>query len=130
MTTIDFFKKKNEILRETLGLNFDLVPSYQMINIPFKELSIDRPSTSCPYCLEYNNEDTDVEELCSKCPMFLANNSCLEDEDSTWERYVKSISPDEDISSLHTEPTSPAYEQMVKLIEEYNKSNQGDLDEI
>ena len=58
MTTIEFFKRKNQILKEYLGLDFDLVPKEQMRNIPFKELSNETSVGGCPYCVEYLNEIT------------------------------------------------------------------------
>jgi len=114
MTTIEFLKKKNQILREYLGLNFDLVPEEQMINVPFKELSNETSAGGCPYCVEYLNAIT---AECTGCPMTLAGNSCEVDENDTWTRYIS------EVKFTHVEEKSEAYEPMNDLIKEYNESN-------
>lgn len=115
MTTSTFIKRKNKILREYLGLSFDLVPSGQIEDIPAtKRLRLDNGATSCPYCVEFDND-------CDLCPMALAGNQCGSTSNSTWYIYITSISS----YYFHTNSRSPAYEPMVALIEEYNKQFEG-----
>jgi hypothetical protein len=111
MTTSTFIRRKNNILREYLGLNFDLVPPEQIVDIPAtKRLYIDNVARSCPYCVEFEGD-------CDLCPMAIAKNQCEYGATSTWSMYILSIP----FHNRHTRTNSPAYEPMVDLIEEYNK---------
>ena len=111
MTTSTFIRRKNKILREYLGLDFDLVPPEQIEDIPATErLCIDSIARSCPYCVEFNGD-------CDVCPMAIAKNQCNCSANNTWGMYVNSIP----FSNRHTKSSSPAYGPMVNLIEKYNK---------
>ena len=122
MTTTDFLKRKNKILREHLGLTFDLVPESQLTDVPFRWLSIATVADSCPYCQEYlQNEGNN----CKGCPMDEAGNNCISKEDSTWKRYANHCTDtfyvNADANSLHCYIESNAYIPMVELINEYNE---------
>ena len=111
MTDIKYMKEKNTILREYLGLDFDLVPEGQMENCKVQhELELTSlGGDSCPYCMNY------VTEGCIGCPMAEAGNKCCCEEADTWTRYMDMVAFD------HGDPESPAYEPMKKLIEQYNR---------
>ena len=116
MTTTEFFKSKNKILRETLGLDFDLVPESQMVDVPFVELSTESGAHSCPYCMVFLKLD----KICDYCPMAKAGNKCVH-QSSTWTKYCDKI-VSKSGSYMHFYERSKAYEPMVKLINEYNNS--------
>lgn len=114
MTDTDYMKAKNKILREYIGIDFDLVPEDQVENCPEQyELKVDESTGSCPYCLNYLDED------CEHCPMAKADNECTVSEGNTWEKYIKYCRTSK--IPMHCYPESPAYEPMKKLIEQYNK---------
>lgn len=108
MKVSEFIRKKNEILRKTIGIDFDLVPEDQIEECEQFVLSL---NFSCPYCKAYK-------ESCSKCPMDIANNNCV-DKNSTWDEYGIYCSCNNVFT--HNHPASPAYESMKNLIDKYNK---------
>ena len=120
MTTIEFLKEKNRILREELGLPYDLIPIEQMENVRFYALNIDTAEGSCPYCLEFYTGE--IGKPCGTCPMSKAGNECgaiYEDDGDTWTRYTK-YCEDRNIK-IHTFEDSLAYPRMKALIDKYNK---------
>ena len=117
MNSVEFMKSKNQILREFIGIDFDLIPETQMEVVPFIKLSNDLSTNSCPYCKEYLRSSNS----CYQCPMDNGNNNCNE-HGSTWNDYCTFM---EDNKVLpHFDISSPAYEPMNSLIEEYNKSKE------
>jgi hypothetical protein len=127
MTTSEFLRQKNCILRDTIGLNFDLVPEEQIIDLPqnlCKPLSNATTSRSCPYCVGYSS--LNACDHCVMCPMGLAGNRCSfhEKHDNTWQSYVK-YCLDRDIK-LHSDIESPAFHSMCVLIAKYNNELAGE----
>ena len=115
MTVTSYMRSKNKILREHIGIDFDLVPEDQIKECTQYLLSVDDSANSCPYCLEYLEGD------CRGCPMRIAGNECddSDDGDDTWARYIAYA--EEMGIDMHTFPASLAYEPMKKLIEQYNR---------
>jgi len=113
MTTSEFIRKKNEILRKHLGLPFDLVPKDQIKDVTPMGLSIYSSIYSCPYCGAFAD--------CRGCPMAEAGNECHKDPNNTWERYLELDESGQIL--VHTDPKSPAYRPMEALIGEFNESN-------
>ena len=116
MTVIEYMKRKNEILKEYMGIDFDLVPENQLAECKKVRL-YDTSLGSCPYCRVYENNE------CIGCPMANAGNECT-DEKSTWSIYnnfcyIVEIYP-------HSNIRSPAYKPMVELIKQYNKELEED----
>ncbi|MFA7029976.1 MAG: hypothetical protein WC179_06885 [Candidatus Cloacimonadaceae bacterium] len=116
MTVIEYMKRKNEILKEYIGIDFDLIPENQLAECEKIRL-YDTSMGSCPYCLVYADND------CIECPMANAGNNCS-DEKSTWSTYtgfcyITEIYP-------HNNILSPAYKPMVELIVQYNKELEED----
>ena len=111
MTDIKYMREKNKILRECLGLDFDLVPEDQMENCEVQySLGLSTAGgDSCPYCKNYYMDG------CRSCPMAKAYNECCSEEDNTWDRYMDMV------EFYHGHLKSPAYEPMKKLIEQYNR---------
>lgn len=112
MKVSTYIRRKNDILREHLGLDFDLVPEPQIEEVPKRHLSNTTSESSCPYCHIFNSTYTD----CEGCIMDTADNACVA-EDSTWNMYTENTN----ITDCHWMPTSPAYKPMNELITEYNK---------
>lgn len=100
MTIITLLRGKNEILRKWIGIDFDLVPENQMDNLgQYKQVELvnnnKNPALSCPYCMAVDIMG------CGYCPMFKAGNA--------------------NNIPVHTDKSSPAYEPMIELIEQYNR---------
>ena len=71
-----FLLKKNEILREFLETDVDLVPPSQIVEIPLtKKLDTSSSYNMCPYCVFFRGNSDD--DSCSECPMYIAGNSCI-----------------------------------------------------
>ena len=128
MTTTEYMVRKNKILREFLGIDFDLVPESQMVDIKYNELSMFDSQSSCPYCAEYYDEYGKTP--CSGCPMYEANNECEFGTFNTWSQYITACN----VSGVksHMFPESKAYTPVSLLVKEYNLSNEskGVQDEV
>jgi hypothetical protein len=118
MTNIDFMKAKNAILREHIGIDFDMIPESQMVETGNQfELNVNGSARSCVYCVEFPDE-------CDICPMYLAGNGCTRqlgndyNPDSTYGKYI-SYCERNDIRT-HDNESSPAYLPMKELIDRYN----------
>jgi hypothetical protein len=123
MKTSQFLREKNRILRETIGLDFDLVPEEQIVDLPehlMKPLSNASSSQSCPYCVGYFNY-SDEYNTCGMCPMNLAGNKCSYNgfHDNTWKRYMQHCLFNN--TYMHTDQESPAFRRMKALIKTYNE---------
>jgi hypothetical protein len=121
MTTSVFLREKNIILRDTIGLDFDLVPEDQIVDLPqnlCKPLSNANTSRSCPYCVGYTS--LNAYDHCAMCPMGIAGNRCAYQgiHPNTWQSYVKHCLDNN--TWIHTDPVSPAYHRMCVLIAKYN----------
>jgi hypothetical protein len=110
MTVSEYLRRKNNILREYLELDFDLIPEEQIREVEQSELGFD-VFGACPYCNVHNRLNS-----CEGCPMYDAGNDCRLDE-STWIRYVNNV----ELQDFHWAETSPAHKPMRELIEQYNK---------
>ena len=109
MLVITYNRAKNKILRDTLGLPFDLIPESQMEECEQFPLRLTALG-SCTYCLDYTT--------CTECPMNKANNNCTADTGSTWEQYITYCASNNILT--HTGEESPAYLPMLELITQYN----------
>lgn len=117
MLVSDYLKQKNKILKDYIGLQFDLVPEDQMQECrQFKLRGNKLRTCSHPYCEDYGFKDS---ETCAKCPL---NNSDYKFSDEScsdivikYEKYCK----DNGILE-HTQKLSPAFEHINKLVEQYN----------
>ena len=110
MTTKQFLKRKNKIIKKVTGTT--LVPKDQIKNVLFKDLYINENINSkylggsiCPYCsLYYKNN-------CRECPMAIAGNACEENNDSTW-RIARNI--------WIKNSTEEDHNKLTNLIKQYN----------
>lgn len=88
MTTEEYIRAKNKIIYDATGLT--LVPEEQIVDIDTKlvgKLSMGDDMKACPYCKVYLHKYT--LENCKKCPMSIANNTCIAIE-STYRKITKS----------------------------------------
>ena len=116
MTTSEFIKEKNQILREVLGLPFDLVPADQIEDVKKVKLSTEFTTSSCPYCAANLTDNK-----CKNCPMAIAGNGCLKSEESTWRRYITYCKKNSITQAVF--PSSSAYKPLSDLIDKFNQSN-------
>ncbi len=81
MTTLEYLKKKNEIV---FGVTDEiLIPEDQLMEVPYhKNFKPSRllASCNCPYCLASNS--------CAECPMGKAGNECITDDDNSYGRVA------------------------------------------
>lgn len=118
MLVSDYLKQKNKILRDYIGLQFDLVPEDQIEEIKQLPLNKDGASASCPYCVAAGAvyRSTAIPN-CSECIMFKSNNIC-EKFGSTWSNY-KDFCNSNNIK-MHYIEGSKAYQPMLELVSQYN----------
>ena len=85
MTVVEFISRKNTILREITGVT--LVPADQILEVESKPLSSEKTSDAgiCPYCVIY------VGNRCIDCPMYKANNGCLNSDEEDTGTYKQVI---------------------------------------
>jgi hypothetical protein len=107
MTVEEYIRKKNEILYDITGIT--LVPEDQIIDIDPMKLSIESDSKACPYCIEYLFKY----ESCKSCPMFLAGNECVVNDNNTYEETRNGL-----------EGSIIKIKKIRDLIKEYNESNE------
>ena len=105
MTTKTYLRKKNKLLREIAGIDFDMVPEDQIQDVEFIELNTKSYADMCPYCLYYTE--------CTGCPMYEANNQCNTDENNTWRRFLNHFRGD--VHSFTSEPS------LQELVRQYNE---------
>jgi hypothetical protein len=120
MTDIEFMKEKNKIIREELGLKFDLIPESQMIELDEEQKKLaaanidnENGGTSCLYCIVFDS--------CIGCPMNDAGNPCS-DEGNTWVQYIDYCTYTDGVEP-HFYCESKANERMSDLINKYKKGN-------
>lgn len=110
LSMAEFIRAKNKILREDYGIDFDLVPEDQIVDMPkIKKLNTSNVSYMCPYCAEGLREDN-----CNMCPMSKANNQCDIGPNNTWTRFLRKI----DFIGLKDYYNN---KRIAKLIKWYNK---------
>lgn len=107
MTTLEFIKEKNHIIKKYTGIT--LIPESQMIDIPKTQLNMTADRYACPYCMQF------LKFQCKSCPMFDANNDC-HDTHSTYHQMCLAIG-DKDMVAT----SSPWFEELKMLINQYNK---------
>lgn len=108
MTTLEFIKKKNEIIRNHCGVT--LIPEAQMIDLPKVKLTMEMDREACPYCVMF------LRNQCRECPMFLAGNDCHEPH-STYAEMCDVVG-DKDMVGKST----PWHKELSELIQSYNES--------
>ena len=118
MRTIDFMRKKNEILIKECGMV--LVPEEQLIDIDCtSEMSTKTDATMCPYCVEFFlKADKDCYNACEGCPMDNAGNACNEGRSSSTYQSI--------LSELKSKNNTDLYLNnlpgLLTLVDEWNSS--------
>ncbi len=119
-----FLIAKNELLKRYTGMI--LIPENQIIDDEkYDNLKLDiteSDSNICTYChvhsMKYYNNPfmEEVEAMCMECPMYIAGNNC-ENYDSTYGKIIR------DFSICVSSKISPWYNELVVLVDEYNKNS-------
>jgi hypothetical protein len=113
MTVVEFLKQKNLIIREVLGIDFDLVPEDQLEERERRLLFTTSDGAMCPYCVVYFGPNSAIELLCIQCPMHKAGNNCNLSPNSTYRRITKIVG--------YITTYKPIMVELVPLIRQYNK---------
>ena len=118
MTTKNFIKKKNKIVKRVTGIT--LVPKDQIVDeepvllIVYNNCGETLTSSVCPY---FRSRKKGMGINCSKCPMSIAGNECkYNSKNSTW-NFAQALWID-----LATEDD---IKELKKLVLKYNKNIEG-----
>jgi len=106
MTTLEFLKEKNKLVKDVTGLI--LTPKDQLVDIPKVQLHTFKDSTEtlsreiCPYCTAF---------YCCDCPISKANNECGY-KDSTWKVANE---------AWKIKATKADHNKLMQLVDKYNQ---------